>query len=43
MAELSRLSEDVTTYDRIVRRAEDAALMGKLAEKEKDRTREPRF
>jgi peptide chain release factor 2 len=38
MAELSRLGEDVTLYDGISQRLEDAALMWELAEAESDAT-----
>ncbi len=36
MAEISRLSEDVTTYDRIAARASDALVLWELAQSEKD-------
>jgi peptide chain release factor 2 len=36
MAELSRLSEDVTLYDRIAQRASDARVLWELAEAEED-------
>ncbi|MBA2726172.1 MAG: PCRF domain-containing protein, partial [Actinobacteria bacterium] len=36
MGELSRLSEDVTTYDRFAARAADARLLWELAEAEDD-------
>jgi len=36
MAELSRLSEDVTTYDRIAQRASDARVLWELAHAESD-------
>jgi peptide chain release factor 2 len=36
MSELSRLSEDVTTYERAARRAEDARLLWELASAETD-------
>jgi peptide chain release factor 2 len=36
MAELSRLSEDVTTFDRIARRASDARVLWELAQSEDD-------
>ena len=36
MSELSRLSEEVTTYDRITARASDARVLGELAQTEDD-------
>ncbi|MDQ4064460.1 MAG: peptide chain release factor 2 [Actinomycetota bacterium] len=36
MSELSRLSEDVTTYDRIARRASDARVLSELAAEQDD-------
>ena len=36
MSELSRLSEEVTTYDRIAARASDARVLGELAQTEDD-------